>query len=71
MNVVYAVSTTSVGIPHGGTVDLTEGEAWDADDPLVKAKPYFFSKTPTRIKTTRGWALVEQATAAPGEKRNR
>jgi hypothetical protein len=41
---------------------------WDADDPFVKAHPELFSATP--IKVHRTVAVVEQATAAPGEKRS-
>jgi hypothetical protein len=70
MSVVFAKSTCSIGGPHGGTVDLVAGEPWDANDPVVQERPEFFSKKPVRVKTSgRGWMPVEQATAAPGEKR--
>jgi hypothetical protein len=72
MKIVYANSNTSIGGPNGGVHRLVKGEPWDANDPLVKHRPEFFSDQPTRIKTsTRGWSEVEQMTAAPGEKRRR
>ncbi len=61
------------------TVNVTKGEAWDAEDPLVLQHPDWFADSPPEIKrsTNRSYtaesallaAPVEQATAAPGEKR--
>ena len=71
MKIVFAnVGNTSVGAPNGGVHRLVKGEPWDADDPLVNAHPELFSDAPLRVRTTtRGFVDVEQATAAPGEKR--
>jgi hypothetical protein len=72
MKVVYAKSTTSVMGEHGMVTRLTKGEPWDGDDPIVKQHPTFFADNPVLVKTSRkGWEVVEQATAAPGEKRRR
>ena len=58
------------------------GETWYADDPMVKANPSLFTDDPRTagIRTTaplpeadqlgRPDAPVEQATAAPGERRS-
>lgn len=44
-------------------------DPWWADHPLVKAHPDAFADQPAEI-LPRGWSPpVEQATAAPGEKR--
>lgn len=71
MSVVYANCNTSVGAPNGSIQQLNIGEVWDADDPLVKARPELFDLSPTRVKSSSGYGFVEQATAAPGEKRKR
>lgn len=66
MNIVFAVSTTTVA-DGDVSVQLTEGRAYPADDPVVVRYPHLFRATPT-VYTTRG-VVVEQATSAPGEKR--
>jgi hypothetical protein len=73
MGIVYATSTTSITNAGGVAFTLHRGEVWDADDPLVKQKPGFFSDTPVvvRVSAGEGWRVVEQATAAPGERRRR
>ncbi len=68
---VFALDTVSVrerGSKYPTTV--VKGSAWYADCPLVEDHPDLFSSTPPEI-LPRGWkpAEVEQATAAPGEKR--
>ena len=52
-----------------GTLNLDE--AWDDNDPLVKARPELFNAEPTIVRGQRKQAdpPVEKATAAPGEKR--
>lgn len=62
--IVYPKSTGWVS----ETVFITEGEPWDADDPFVQRHPEHFSDDPGR--SLRGSGRVEQATAAPGEKRS-
>jgi len=75
MNVVYAVASQSVLDPNTGVRGAVQkGSHWPADDPVVKAHPDLFS-TDARYGLAYsvepdGWdAPVEQATAAPGEKR--
>lgn len=56
---------------QGRPVHVHAGEAWDADDPFVAAKPDLFGP-PARVRrTTREPAVpvVETATRAPGEVR--
>ena len=48
----------------GQSVQILEGALFDRNDPLVKAYPKFFGP-----QTVSRNARVEQATAAPGEKR--
>ena len=66
---VYAVASTVTANPAGGTIRLREGDVWAENDPLVKARPDLFSTTPVSVHRT--VPFVEQATAAPGEKRRR
>jgi hypothetical protein len=50
---------------------IQKGSAWYADHPIVVDHPDLFADTPTDV-FPRGWTpspVVEQATAAPGEKR--
>lgn len=63
--VVYPVAATAIGF-NGATVYLREGDAWQADDPLVKARPELFAEEPREARRN----PVEQATAAPGETRD-
>lgn len=73
MDVVYATQTCSVAMPHGGQKYVQEGSHWPADDPLVTAHPDLFSTDPAPgLMFTRQPVpepVVEQATAAPGERR--
>lgn len=71
MGIVFCRWTTWAG----PTVQLIEGEAWDADDPIVQSHPDWFSPEPAVVRGTvpRKAAeapVVEQATAAPGERRS-
>lgn len=66
----YAYANCSTVFAEGiRKIRLTEGDVWDADDPFVKAHPELFSVEPTKLKRTTKDSTVEQATAAPGEKR--
>lgn len=75
MDIVYATATAVVSLPGGGQTHVTRGTHWPADDPVVLAQPSLFS-TDARYGlnfTARPAGYdqpVEQATAAPGEKRN-
>ena len=65
---VFAVQSALVG--RG--VSVAKGDVFHASDPLVHAHPELFSRTPPTVRSTPGWsppADVEQATAAPGERR--
>ena len=69
MVIVFAKSTMSVGGAHGGIYDLEKGAPYSSDHPAVVAHPECFSDSPTFAHSGRGYVEVEQATAAPGEKR--
>lgn len=72
MKVVYATSNSVVPLPAGGQVYVRAGSHWPADDPVVVAQPSLFSEDPTyglSYSATPTPAPVEQATAAPGERR--
>jgi hypothetical protein len=61
---VQPKATVSVHIPATDTFEtLRVGEAWYADDPVVKARPDLFEMGDED-------APVEEATAVPGDKRS-
>jgi len=79
--IVFAAMTGHLG---GTGVMLNEGEPWDADDPVVRDNLRLFTDRPPHVRTSRPaeagsaepWGPplddapgVEQATAAPGERR--
>lgn len=69
--IVYA-KTHAVLAHSGDRVLVAAGEMWDGDDPLVERYPDMFIDGPNVVRSTRtdrGYVDVEQATAAPGEKR--
>jgi hypothetical protein len=71
---VFAVCENVSCRVDGQPVTVKRGETRHADDPVVKAYPDFFSDTPVIVARFPGWQPaadreVEQATAAPGEKR--
>lgn len=76
MKIVYATATTSVTLDGGGSGLVEKGTHWSADDPIVRRHPDLFSEDPRyglRFSVEPdGYddPPVEQATAAPGEKRN-
>lgn len=63
-NTVIALVSAWVG-HKGKSVMVLTGEAFDRNDPIVKAYPQFFGQ-PAAVSRSR----IEQATAAPGEKRS-
>ncbi len=75
MDVVYAVDTAQIPTKECGLVLVRKGEHWPATDPAVLAAPSLFSTDPRygmRFSAEpAGYSdpPVEQATAAPGEKR--
>lgn len=74
MKVKYATGRSVVTTPDGAQVLILKGTHWPADDPVVQAHPGLFSDDPRYglmfTTTPEGFdAPVEQATAAPGERR--
>ena len=70
VKIVYASTSCTTGTPDGGFIQLSEGEPWASDDPIVLTHPDLFSSFPPPPNfPRRSVAAVEQATAAPGEKR--
>lgn len=62
----YTVATSFFGSLDGGGIEYHKGEVVDGDDPALEMWPEFFEPLLVRehLRTR-----VEQATAAPGEKR--
>ena len=79
MQVVYVkVDSAVVTLPSGTPWTLMKGQHYPADDPVVKENPGMFTADPRYGLTWTGAPPeemsrppddVEQATAAPGEKR--
>jgi hypothetical protein len=72
--VVFASATKRVELPGGGFGVIQKGSHWPADDPIVAAHPEVFTTDPRYgmhySREPAGYdAPVEQATAAPGERR--
>jgi hypothetical protein len=72
---VYSTVEAHVGVPGTDyTVFLEVGQAWDARDPLVKARPDLFTanapESTIRTSAPLSIPLVETATAEPGELRD-
>jgi hypothetical protein len=71
VDVVFATGSFFVG-----ATKVEAGTYWPADDPIVKSQPQGFSKDPAAAPGFRCTRVpvelrpVEQATAAPGERRN-
>jgi len=71
-NIVFAKQTGYLS----QFVFVRKGDAWDADDPVVKRFPNAFSPDPeeyvhrsVKPEPRKKEQVIEQATAAPGEKR--
>lgn len=64
MAVVFVKHSAST-VVNGKPLRVTKGQAWDANDPFVKARPDLFVDEPECV-----YRSVEQATAAPGEMRD-
>lgn len=65
--IVVALDTLNVSFA-GQRWHILRGSAWAADDPLVRAYPTCFAADDRTVY--RSSDRVEQATAAPGEKRS-
>jgi hypothetical protein len=82
IDVVYAMGTEIVTMSTGQTIPVQKGTHWPADDPIVKARPYLFSRDnrygmfytaePEGYNQSEDAysGEVESATANPGEKRS-
>lgn len=73
MDTVYAVDTVNIMMPDESMVLIHKGEPWSTDSPVVRFKPQLFTTEAERPAPTSigpDGMPVEQATAAPGEKRN-
>lgn len=77
MRVVYAVTTASLSMPSGESFIVRAGTHWPEDDPIVVSHPGVFSPDARYGLSYSGEPPaemaeppVEQATAAPGERRN-
>lgn len=57
--VVYARSTTSIVDEHGWPVQLRQGDAWYAADPLVKQHPSAFTASPL-VMTSSGLVPLDE-----------
>lgn len=72
MNFRFALASCIVHV-DGNPVNLTAGEAWDADDQVVAAHPSMFGVDPPFVRRLSGglaqYQVVEEASAAPGAKR--
>ncbi len=76
--VVYATATVHLPGDDGAQVLVRHGTHWFADDPVVQANPGMFSASPCYGLSWSGPPPeemsqppeVEQATAAPGERRS-
>lgn len=65
------VTQSVVTAVDGRRIRLSKGDAWDDADPVVKARPELFADVPEVVMTSEvRVAGVEQASAAPGEKRS-
>ena len=69
MAIVVALTDSVVGNGTRQPVVVRKGEAWNADDPIVRANPTLFSSDPGRARGVSP-DVVEQSTRAPGEKSN-
>ena len=66
MSYKFANSTCVVHF-DGRRLQTEVDQIWAADDEFVKARPDLFNDAPSHVNTIA--PVVEQATAAPGEKR--
>lgn len=72
---VFATATFPAQAENGARVMVHKGSHWPANDPVVKRHPEAFSTDPRYglqySEEPKGWddPPVEQATAAPGERR--
>jgi hypothetical protein len=76
MDVVYPVNDATLTLANGASCSVRRGQHWSADDPVVREKPDAFTTDPryglafSTPPPEMADPPVEQATAAPGERRN-
>lgn len=58
-SIVYAKATTSVVNEHGLPFRLVQGDAWAANDPLVKQHPAAFTASPF-VMTSTGYKPLDE-----------
>jgi len=68
MSIVVALVDSVVANGTRQPTTIRRGEAWNADDPIVKANPSLFSRDAAKARVTVPRETVEQSTRAPGEK---
>jgi len=68
MSIVVALNDGMVGNGTRQPIIIRKGEAWDANDPIVKANPSLFTADAGKARTTVRREVVEQKTKAPGER---
>ena len=66
---VHAALDSFVGAVDGETLRITKGELFETNHPAVKKWPELFGPVTFPHPTRRSEPVIEQATAAPGEKR--
>lgn len=76
MDVVYPVADAALTLKTGATFTVRRGQHWPVEDVVVKEHPDQFSADPryglafSSPPAELSEAPVEQATAAPGERRS-
>ena len=75
MDVVYPVADAALPLANGASFTVRRGQHWPVEDAVVKEHPGMFSTDPryglafSSPPPEMSEAPVEQATAAPGERR--
>ena len=76
MDIVYPVNDATLTLANGAQATVRRGQHWSAADPVVREKPDAFTTDPryglafSTPPAEMADPPVEQATAAPGERRN-
>ena len=68
---ILAARDSFIGEIKGQVMDIRKGDLFEADHPAVAKWPDLFEPVTMRFPVDRKSGKVEQATAAPGEKRQR
>lgn len=68
MKFVYGREGCRLEGPDGLSYTVAQDSIWSAEHPIVRKHPWAFSDVPTRVNGEQ-YHPVEQATAAPGERR--